>query len=358
MLTPVWDSLSPRISEWGNPEHVRDYADYLEGKPVEKPERFSALAVLTDPVYVMAALIYFGLSASVFAVLVSLLATRRLRKLTNQVTQPLDDETSIPGPFEVGGRDEIRLLADGMNAMRHRIAELIEQIRDRDRVRGEWVSHVSHDLRTPLMALTGVFNRARSLLDAPPERLAEGLGPLLDAAELDTRRVRDLAEDLLEMARLDIDAALALESVPPGELLRLVTQELQPIADHRGVRLEYTCPAESIELWADGRRLIRAVENITMNSLQHAASAVRLSVSARDGEVRILVEDDGPGLPGQDGEVALDGIGADPQRRDSAGLGLQVAHRIIAAHGGAIRASNQPEGGARLTINLPLDAQR
>jgi len=184
--------------------------------------------------------------------------------------------------------------------------------------------------------------------------MALKLPALLDAAEFDTRRIRDLAEDLLEMARLEANADLQLESVPPGELLQSVIRELAPVAESRGIHLESSFPVEAIELKADGRRLIRAVENITLNSLQHADTMVRLSVRHRDSQLEILVEDDGPGLPEQNGQVVLTEIGQDPSRRDSAGIGLEVAQRIIAAHGGEISAENRARGGASVVVSLPL----
>lgn len=355
LMFPVWTwLLEVRYPEWWDPEFLRSYLGWLEGDPSVDASQFESTGIW-DPVLVLVVFGYVALQAALFAILVSVLATRRLRRLTRQVAAPPANAESLPGPFDVRGHDEIRFLAVKMNAMRERIAGLLDRVEERDRVRSEWVSHVSHDLRTPLTALTALIDRGRSLLPTlEPESGRRELARLLDSAELDTRRITDLAEDLLEIARLEVSTDLIREPVPPGELVRAAAQELAPVAESRDLRFESSCPPNLPELHADGRRLMRAVENITLNSLQHARAAVRLSARQSDSRLEILVEDDGPGLPETGGEVVLGEIGRDPDRRDSTGIGLEVAQRIIAAHGGEISAANRAQGGAAVRVSLPL----
>ena len=108
---------------------------------------------------------------------------------------------------------------------------------------------------------------------------------------------------------------------------------------------------------ADGRRLMRALENLLANALQHARSRVRLQVLRSAGMLRFEVSDDGPGFPAENGRVDLASLASRLSREDSTGLGLQVALRVAEAHGGRLEADNLPSGGAFIALGLPQDRE-
>ncbi len=302
-----------------------------------------------------------GLAIGVTMVLLwglSRFVTRRLSRLAEQAAQPLGADGGLPAPFEVGGRDEITVLAGAMNAMRGRVAALLGGLAQREVNRREWIAQVSHDLRTPLTALTACLDRAEMLLaerddDASRERLRE----LIQVAQYDADRVRDLADDLLEIARLEAEDDLLREPVPPGELVRQAVRGLGPLAEARGVRLETVIESVPETVEADGRRLLRALENLLRNAIQHARSRVEVRVAQAAGGLRFAVGDDGPGLPESDGRIDLVALSERRSRDDSTGLGLRVTRRVAEAHGGRIGAENSPEsGGALVWFEIPLGA--
>ena len=104
-------------------------------------------------------------------------------------------------------------------------------------------------------------------------------------------------------------------------------------------------------------RLERALANLVDNGARHAASSVRVSVSREADRVRVVVDDDGPGIPAIDREriferfTRLDGSRA--RDRGGAGLGLAVVRSIVTRHGGYVWADDSPLGGARFTLELP-----
>ena len=266
-------------------------------------------------------------------------------------SSPVADEGDLPGPFDESGTDEIARLARSMNAMRARVIELLASIHERDRSRRQWIAQVSHDLRTPLTALMACLERAR-------EDLVEGrhadLGERLAVARLDAERLGDLAEDLLDIARIDAEETCIREPVPPGELVRQTARALAGLAEREGVDIELEVARRLPELTADGRRLMRGLENLLRNALHHARGKVVLGASERDGHVRFSVQDDGPGLPEVGGNVAWDALGDHLSRPDSAGLGLVVVRKVAEMHGGRTGAENAQGGGARVWFEIPV----
>ena len=280
----------------------------------------------------------------------SRVAVSRLESIAQQASRPIVQGEPLPGPFQEAGNDEITMLARALNRMRTRATEVMEDLSIRDEARNEWVALVSHDLRTPLAALT-------TSLELIDRRISQGqvkdLQFLVRAAQADTERVTHLATDLLEIARLEVNPTLLLEPVDPLELAQHARHTVGPIAMKRGVdlRLEDHLPKGFQAIDADGRLLLRALENLLANSLQHAVGVVTLHINAvgQPGEarrVRFTVEDDGPGLPETNGRVLFNDLKNHRSRADSSGLGLIVTARVAELHGGTADAANPPQGGA------------
>ena len=338
---PIWPGAKWLYPNWYSDEALADALEYYQatGRLFAPEERRTLIRESILFAIVLALIAWF---------IVARVATRKLSRLADAAAAPTDDG-SLPGPFDTSGHDEIAVLAGSLNAMRARAVGSLERLSERDAARREWIAHVSHDLRTPVTALTLGLERVAALVepDATPGEVHE----LLAAARIDVQRIGALTEDLLEIARLDAGDELVREPVPSGELALRTVEALLPIARDRDVELRSEIPPGLPILEADGRRLARALENLVVNSLRHARSSVVLSVAA-DDHVRFVVRDDGPGFA-TEGAVELDALRAGRSRADSAGLGLQVAQRVAAAHGGHIAARNRPAGGACVELSLP-----
>ena len=308
----------------------------------QSAQRWISLAVIAVLVFVTA----FAMTR---------LVTRRLSRLADQVVHY---QAGGEDAFEASGKDEIAALARAMNDMRSRLGEAHAELAQRDTMRREWIAQVSHDLRTPLTALTACLGRTEMLIDEEenPERLTR-VGEMLSIARLDVERVNVLADDLLDIARLDMGEELNMEPVPPGELVRQTLQVLSPVAQAKGVSLQCDVPAGMPILQADGRRLMRALENVLRNGIHHARAEVRVLVTREDGHVILETRDDGEGFPEasrDSGTIDLGNLRRQDERGDSAGLGLVVARRVAEAHGGRIGARNLPGGGASVWLSIPL----
>ena len=204
-----------------------------------------------------------------------------------------------------------------------RARDLIASLTEQDAERRRWIALVSHDLRTPLTALTTCLQTALADLDQVPEGAARAaVVRRMQLALTDAQRLRTLTDDLLDFARLTTEKALVLEPVRRVSW-PAVAAVMQGFADQTGHALEVEIARGLATLEADGGRLLRALENLIRNGLEHAGSRVRLRVHAEgtveSPEIVFEVTDDGPGLDvGPGGEIDWDALAQRKQRPDSA----------------------------------------
>ena len=226
-------------------------------------------------------------------------------------------------------------------------------IRDAMRRQRDFAADASHELRTPLSVVKGSVAHLRRHADQP---VAE-VGDALDDIEAETDRLGALVDDLLVLARSDSGALeLAVEPTDLGEVTLDAAGSLAPLATERDVRIE--ADAEPLPFSGDPARLRQLLRILLDNAIRHAprGSIVNVSARAAGATARLLVEDAGPGFRPEDLPRVFDRFWRPPDAHaGGTGLGLAIAAWIAERHGGAIEASNRPEGsGARLEVRLPL----
>ncbi len=279
----------------------------------------------------------------------SLGLARPLREAEDATTRIAGGDLAVrlPEPRPTAD-DEAARLARSINAM----AAALAAERDLER---RFLLSVSHDLRTPLTSIRGYA-----------EAIADGTAPVpADAARVigtESQRLGRLVGDLLDLARLDADEFSFHPSVlPVGEVVAETAEGFRPAAHAAGVALVVTEPQPGTDALIDPDRLAQVVANLVENGLKYAASEVRVDHGPlADGGVRIEVADDGPGIAPDELARVFDRLyGADrrPARGSSgAGLGLAIAHELVTALGGTVRAVPSSTGaatGARFVIELP-----
>ena len=239
-------------------------------------------------------------------------------------------------------RDEIRRLGETLNAMLARIEAALQHER-------AFVADASHELRTPLAILKAELELARR-----EGRSADEMRAAIASAGEETDRLARLAEDLLVMARADRGRLdVATTSVDAAELLDGVAARARAAAGAAGRPIIASAPP-GLTVMADRRRLEQALGNLVDNAIAHGEGAVRLRAVAVDGEVELLVEDEG-GFPPEFLPRAFERFSrGDPARgRGGAGLGLAIVRAVARAHGGEAVAENLPGGGASVRIRVP-----
>ncbi len=221
-----------------------------------------------------------------------------------------------------------------------------------EQIRSSLLSAVSHDLRTPLGAITGA---ATTLRDGTAELSTSQRAELLDAICDESERLERLVANLLEMTRLAAtDVEIRAEWVPLEEL---VTSALARLETRIGARDVVVDLASDLPLLhADPVLLEQLLLNLLDNALKYSSEGSPLEVRAllEQERVQIHVSDRGRGLGGLDPEGLFEKFvrGSNPGIRGS-GLGLAICKAIAVVHGGGIRAGNREEGGAEFEVWLP-----
>jgi PAS domain S-box-containing protein len=222
-----------------------------------------------------------------------------------------------------------------------------------DMLKTEFVKQVSHAFRTPLTALVGMTEMILEG-DVPPERTGEYLDTIL----AEGRRLSGMVSDLLDVARIesgmeglkltDIDFAAFL-----GDIAEAVGQEVRD----RAVRYSSRVEADVSGFKADEEKLKLLVRNLVENSLAYSdpGAAVDVSVGADDGNVLIMVRDEGWGIPEEDlrhvGEKFYRGRNVVGTK--GTGLGLSLCRQIAKMHGGRLLIESETGRGTTVTVELP-----
>jgi len=253
------------------------------------------------------------------------------------------DFTTRLGPSMGRRRDEIASLAHDFDTMAMRLAELVGA---RDRL----LADVSHELRTPLARL----NLAIGLARQDPAKLSTSLDRIGgEAGKLD-----EMVGELLTLAKLESNQNQGEDYFDFAEIVRGVVEDARYEAAAKAIEVKLAIDEndEHFEWLAagSGRLVSRAVENIVRNALRYSPENGQVTVRLKhqDGHFHLSVIDDGPGIP-KDTLASLFkpfGISADGY---GFGLGLAIASRAIAVHGGAITAANRLPRGLEMTVTIP-----
>lgn len=224
-----------------------------------------------------------------------------------------------------------------------------EELRRLDDARARFIAFAAHELRTPIMAVYGmlatVHHRGGELAEA---QLVE----LRASAFQQAARLRTLAEQLLDLSRLDASA----HSVSPQPLAirRAVEETILLVAERAAGEIEISIPAD-LELSVDATVLDRIVGNLVVNALRHGASPVGVAAERRDSHFRLRVTDRGPGVPDEFATALFDRFArAANVRTDGSGLGLAIAQSYARAHGGELVYTSLNPHGACFEFVLPL----
>jgi two-component system sensor histidine kinase KdpD len=222
-----------------------------------------------------------------------------------------------------------------------------------EKLRNTLLAAVSHDLKTPLAAISG----AASSLASGFERLApEARKELILTLHEESQRMNRLATNLLDMGRLQSrNVPLVREWQPLEEVCGAALEQLDVQLREREVILRV--PDDLPLVWIDEVLIERVLVNLLENAVRYtpAGSPIELSASASPREVLIEVLDRGPGLaPGEESQIFDRFVrGGAATSRHGAGLGLAISRAIVEAHDGRIWAENRAGGGAAFRFTLP-----
>lgn len=280
------------------------------------------------------ALMASGVVVVLLAALVALFAVRRmLRPLTDLAVQTRRLEPSVPEDVAyVGPPDEVHDLATALN-------DALAAIRQRREDERTFLLEVAHELAGPLTLVHYHLDRLR--LEAAGD-------PRLRAASDAARELLRTSQDLLVVARGELDRPISHELLDLRELAARVADE------YPGVLVEVSEPAEVV---GDPERLMQVVRNLVRNAVQASGGPERVSISLRSGNDAhvLVVRDTGPGMTAETLARAFE-RGFSTGR--GSGVGLAVAKDLAERHGGSVRVVSSTPAGTVMEVRLPSLASK
>jgi signal transduction histidine kinase len=270
--------------------------------------------------------------------------TRRLERLQNGVEKWGEGDLSIRVPAT--GQDEVAFLASRFNHAAERIQALVNSHESLLASQKSLLANASHELRSPLTRI----RMGLELMGAPssPEFKNE---ISRNIAELD-----QLIEEILLASRLDAREA-DLGTVESVDLIGLAAEECARVGAELDVQAS---GASALAVQGVTKLLRRAVRNLLENARRHGAGDITVTLASTDGQAVISVSDGGPGVPVELRERIFEPFYRLPgatERDGGVGLGLALVKSIALRHGGRVHCENNPAGGARFVLQLPLTAE-
>jgi signal transduction histidine kinase len=231
----------------------------------------------------------------------------------------------------------------------------VEELRRLSALRADFVSLVSHELRSPMSAVIGA---AQTLQERWRELTPDQRSAFLALIADETNRLADLIGDVLDTSRIESGTfSYTFTDVDIDELVQ-DSVALAALGQDE-VRVEAAVRRPLPRVRGDRERLKQVLTNLIDNAIKYspAGGSVEVAASADDGIVRVDVRDEGPGIAREDQQLIFEKFGrvsVSGGAKSGTGLGLFIARSITEAHGGALRVRSSPSRGSTFTLELPL----
>ncbi len=233
---------------------------------------------------------------------------------------------------------------------------VIEDVSERQRtdaIRRDFVANVTHELKTPIGALSLLAETLDGEEDADVvARLAARIGA-------EAQRLGQLVDNLLDLGRIEAETEEAPEVAALADLVREAIEPLQPKAASKGIALDVIDPSDGVAVACVARDLTSAVANLVDNAIKYsdAGSAIRVEAGADGPWAYVEVTDQGIGIPARDLERIFERFYRVDRARSRStggtGLGLSLVRHVAANHGGTISVTSIEGEGSTFTLRIP-----
>ncbi len=246
-------------------------------------------------------------------------------------------------------RDELGMLAESFNKMAIRLKEL-------DDMKSEFISIVSHELKTPL---TSMKEAANLLMEGVGGPLDEKQMRLLSIMEQGIKRLLKIIAELLEISKLESGMVeLYLEPHDMNDIVAGFVSEIKPYADTRGIDIRVTYLDRGCTGVMDKNKILQVLTNLTHNAIKysHEGSTVDVRIRQPDEDIVVEIEDYGKGVPEEDIPLIFEKFYQSKTTRGHSGigLGLAISKSIVDAHGGRIYAKSTEGKGSVFSFSVPV----
>lgn len=290
------------------------------------------------------------------ALILILLSALVIYYYSRRISKPIKDMEVAAGRLAAGnqtddiivpGRDEISSLAHSFNSMKLQLANT-------EKMRREFVTNVSHDMRTPLTSINGFVSSMLDGIVSP-----ESYPKYLKIIKEETARLTLLTNEILELAKIQSgNLILVKHPVLVRKILECVLYSIQGILQEKSIPVHLKCDPTRY-VYADWDKLKQVLINLLENAVKYSSphSEIEIIVSGGSNGTIFQVKDNGVGIAAEDLPFIFEKFyQADKSRQATAcsfGLGLNIAKNLIELHGGTIEAESTPGLGSIITFSLP-----
>lgn len=289
----------------------------------------------------------FSLIALVAAFIICNISVRDIKKLNTQISGLNEGHLEN---LNIGSRlNELSQLTDSFNI-------LIDKMRVLEESRQEFVSNVSHELKTPITSMKVLADSLLMQEEVPNEMYREFMSDMVE--EID--RESEIINDLLTLVKMDKKAAeLNIEAVNINALLELLLKRIKPLAAKRNIEVVFESFREVVGE-VDEVKLSLAFSNLIENAVKYNNDGgnVHVSLNADHKFFYVKVQDDGVGIPEECQAQVFERFyrvdKARSRETGGTGLGLAITRNAILMHKGAIKLYSEPGEGTTFTVRIPL----
>jgi signal transduction histidine kinase len=271
-----------------------------------------------------------------------------LRHIMNVVKKTADGY--LNDRIALKGHDEYSQLAQAFDDM----TEKLEQV---DKTREEFVSNVSHELKTPLSSMK-VLAESLLLLDKEPDGTM--YREFLQDIKSEIDRMTYIINDLLTLVRIDQrEQGINIQYTDLNKMVKDIIKRLKPLADQNLIELQLD-EAKAVSVEADEMRVSLALSNIIENGIKYTPEGgmVKVTVDSENQNAVITVQDTGIGIMDEEQGKIFDRFYRVDKTRDretgGTGLGLSISHTAVLSHNGSIRLTSKPGEGSVFVVRLPI----
>jgi signal transduction histidine kinase len=302
-------------------------------------------------------LLLSGLGALAVAVAFGLIfgktLTDPLRSLALAAKRMADGDLSARAPEN--RRDEMGAVAGQFNAMAENLEKSFASLRSERDTLKRFAADASHELRTPITALSTFTELLQGRAADDPKARAE----FLEESRVQLARLEWITANLLDLSRLDAGiASLDFAVHDAQEILEETVSQFRARAQSKGIRIAAVPPASPLHASLDRARILMALGNLAANAVKftRANGLIEIGAESNGSSVRFFVRDTGEGIDAGDlgriFERFFRGKNAGP---DGAGLGLAIVKSIAEAHGGFVTVRSEVGKGSLFTIDVPIN---
>ncbi len=300
---------------------------------------------VTDNINFLVAII--AIIIILIAVLYSFFITIPLNRIATSINGISEGNMDVK--LDIHGYEEVKSISNSFNTM-------IDVIQDQEASRQEFVSNVSHELKTPLASVKVLADSLISDEDTPVEMYREFMGDINNEIE----RMTDIVNDLLSMVRLEKKSAkMQVVNTNINEMLERLIKRFRPIAKDRKIDLIYES-FRPVTADIDEVKLSIAINNLFENAIKYNYDGgwVKISLNADHKYFYVTVQDSGVGIPEELQEKIFERFyrvdKARSRETGGTGLGLAITRKIILLHNGVIKVHSIEKEGTTFTIRIPL----